>query len=219
MRSQVVAVVGVAALAALSACSSSSKSSSTAATTTIPATTTTAAPTSATLQAKLLKASDIGTQFTDGQYTASNPSDPAPCGGQSADAQVPPTLKVGSEIDLASPQAALVEEISVFSDATTAASNFADGLKNVSCASGTVGTGATAVKINFTTPQDVTSQTGGEQAKLINFTSAQFTGGVIGILSGDEVISFQFQVVAGAPTTTLPDTVTVAKQGFTRATS
>jgi hypothetical protein len=237
-RSVRIAAVGLMSGAALlSACSSSSKSSlssssSAASSATTEATPTTTAASSgggtltqAQAQAAMLKASDLGTGYTDGTFKPDDPKTPEPCGQQSVDAQIPPAFNVGSTVTSSSINAAFQEDYDGYNDAASATNAFNGKLAGVACTNATIvdDTGA-KTPVTFSAPTDVTSSVGGVKAVEVDVKSTDtsangFEGVLVAVQLPQGIVAFEFLSGNGTDTSTLPNPGDVAKQGVAKLTA
>lgn len=163
----------------------------------------------------MLTAADVsGFALTDGQFTAPDPTQPLPCGQPDPDNQFPPALQVGSELDSASPQAAIVETLAFYQDTETASKAFQAGVQGISCTSGNVVTGSQSIPVQLETPSDVTSQVGGDKAVQVHLTSSQFQAVVVAVSKDNAIATFQYQTTPDADTTELPNPTQLAALGI-----
>jgi len=172
-----------------------------------------AAPTEEQLQTLLLRASDVGVAFTDGTYTKlDRPMLCAAAGSPSFRQQTSPQVDVGSELDLASPQAALTEQIFVYVDAATARAALTVAKGGLDCSSGTsYNDDGTTTPITVGTPADVSTDLAVDSGFAWQLKTATVQGSAIAVVLGRVIVTLSFAAVAGADTSKLPNVLAVAK--------
>jgi hypothetical protein len=187
------------------------------ATTAAQGSTTTAANSVASVTEKATKAlltpPEIGTGFVTADYDPGQPSDPTPCGTPSADASVPPGVKVGTVIAKADTQQALQQEIMVYTDPDEATGAFEAGSAGLACPTGTAHyRDGTSSQLTISGPVDVSSQVGGDEASAWEVASPDLQGVVVAVRLEAAVVAFQFQAPANAANLR-PAPLTVVKAG------
>lgn len=165
-------------------------------------------------EAALLTPDDVGPGFTAGQWTPSDPSEPAPCGTPSVDATVPASVQVGTVMGLASTDQALRQEISVYDDDEEADTAFTTGTTGLACPTGTVTfTDGSTAPLTIVSPVDVTSEVGGDQALAWQLQGGGIQGVLVAVKLSAIVVTFQFTAPDTA-TDLQPAPLTVAKAGM-----
>jgi hypothetical protein len=162
----------------------------------------------------LLTPAEVGTGFTQGNYTPNDPNTPTACGSKSADAVVPPGVQVGTVIQNGTTNQAMLEEIAVYNDANQAGQAYTAGTNGLACTTGTVpGSGD---KVTISAPQDLTSQFE-ESTKATGWqiSGADIQAIVVAVQLQAAIVTFQFQAPAGVDATQ-PDPIAVAKTGYTK---
>jgi len=174
--------------------------------------------TEAQVQASLLTASDIAAGFTDGTYTKSDKSQPcAPAGSPSFRARTSPKIDVGARLVHATPQAALDEQIFVYSDAAAAQQALSVGKNGLNCASGTVYyTDGTRAPITISQAADVSADLGVDSGVAWQLRNKDVKGTQVAVALGPLVLTLSFAAAAGTDTTSLPDAITVARAAIAK---
>jgi hypothetical protein len=193
-----------------SSSSSSSSSTSSSSSSKSSSSSSSSGATAADLQRKMLKAAEVGIDFKDGKFTPDNTT-PQACGQPNTATQFPPVLDVGSLAQDTAGTALFQEEVSTYKDAATAAQAFDAGKQGVSCTQGTINDGSA---VTFSSPSDVSSDVNTPGAIEIDAQSSNFSAQLIAVRIGNTIVLFQFEAASSVDPSTLPNALTVAKNGL-----
>ena len=188
--------------------SSSSKSSSSSSN----SSSSSSCPTAADVQARLLKASDIGPDFSDSEFTDTHST--TPCGQPDVDEQVPPQIDVGH--DAFNDVGFFEEEAEVYKSAAEADKAEAAIKQSVSCPEPSAGSDGEPLQISG--PTDVTSQISPsvEEAFAYDVQTTEAQGKIIFVRNGPVIVQFSFFAQTGADTSQLPDEISVVNKGVAK---
>jgi hypothetical protein len=165
-------------------------------------------------RAALLTPEEVGPGFTAGDWTPSDPADPAPCGTPSVDATVPASVEAGTVMALATTSQALREEISLYDDEEEADTAFTTGTTGLNCPTGTVTfSDGTTAPLSIVAPVDVTNEVGGDQALAWQLQGGGIQGVLVAVKLSVIVVTFQFTAPDTA-TNLQPEPLAVAKAGM-----
>ena len=167
--------------------------------------------TDAELQDRMLTAQEIGPSFKDGTFSVDSTT-PTPCGEQNLNLQVPPVSDLGSQASDAATKAFFREELSVYDDDATAARAFDLGKQGLGCSQGTTSTGA---RFTFSAPRNVSSDLG-VPSIVIDYEVGTISGQLIAVQEGTHILSFQFEAPTNVDRATLPNALTITKQGLAK---
>ncbi|GEM_PF-6835930 len=163
----------------------------------------------------MLRAADLtGFTLTDGQFTPTPASSPLPCGQSSPDVAFPPALQVGSDIESASPQASIVEDLSFYADAATASQAFQAGVQGVSCSNGNVQAPSGSIPVQLQNPTDVTSQVGGDKAIQVEISGSGIQAVIVAATKDNAIVTFQYATTPDADLSKLPNPTQLAALGI-----
>jgi hypothetical protein len=241
---RLVTTFAVAALAvSLAACSSSGGGAKTSTTPSTPASSSSTASSSvattpspsetvsiADLSKTLLTPADLA--LTGATSTASTSSEhPLPCDpdtGKSLNQQFPATARAGVDIADDALQAAVSEEIRLFSDVTTAASALGAAKTGLTCATGSVRSDAGALPAQIKAPVDISANLNSDAKLSGNPVTAalvwQATAGgndlILAVIQeGRSLVLFTFQSPTGADVSKLPAPEAVIQAGLEKIVS
>ena len=177
-----------------------------------------ALPTQQQLEAALLKASDLGSDFTDGAYTKTN--NPLPCAGAGTPSfrkQTAPALDGGASLESAALQAALGEQIFIYADAAAAQQALTVAKNGLNCANGmSYSTDGTSRPIAISPATDVGSDLSVDAGFTWQLHNTTIQGTAAAIEIGPVILTLSFAAAAGADTSKLPDVLAVAKTAIAK---
>jgi hypothetical protein len=203
------------------ASSSSNSTSDSASASTSASSSSTRSFTEAELQARLITAKELGTNFAVDIYRR-NTDASTPCGTANPDRSAPPTIDVGS-VAKTTTGIRFEQEIGQFADAATAQRAFDLDIGGFSCTQGSiVSTGSsssTQTTLTFQRPQDRSSELNVEKAVEIDFQANGFHGQLFFVRMSAVVVQFVFQTVDSADTSTVPDASSVVRHALDRLAS
>ena len=170
------------------------------------------------LQARLLKASDIGSDFTDESFTPDTTS-PGPCGQPNVSSQYPPVVDVGSEASNGSGDLFFQQEVTTYNDAATGSKAYEATKESVNCSQSTVGSGSDAESNSFSKPTDVSSKFGVPEAVEVTFESGSVQGQIVIIHSGNSMVLFVFAGTTNADTSNVTGPDDLVRKGLAKLSS
>jgi hypothetical protein len=193
--------------------SRSTRSSSSSSSSTSSSSSSSGALTKSDIDARLVRAKDLGGDFQDETFTPDDNSTPTPCGTPNPSSQVPPKIDTGN--DMANGVAFLEEEVLVHNSATDADKWVQLFLNSASCPEPTIQEGE---PVQLSGPNDVASDLDVKADDAIEFdlqtTEAQ--GKIFVIRLGNVIVTYAFVAQQGADTSQLPNEIDVVNLGLNR---
>ena len=195
--------------------STSSSSSSSSSSSTSSSSSSSSELTDSEIESRLIKAKDLGPDFSDGTFTAGD-SDPTSCGGPSVNSQVPAEQRVGA--NSSSGVAFFEQEVLVYATSADAKKALALAKDSVSCPQPTTQGGGPA---SFGPPKDVSSDIDVpvDEAIQIALQTEEAQGSLIAARFGNVIVSFQFVAQKTADLSKLPDEFAIVNKGLSRLAS
>ena len=157
----------------------------------------------------MLTGAEVAPDFIDGTFSLD--TDPTNCGETNINAQVPPTVDVGSASSNGT--ASFQEETKVYSSAADAQKALDIFKAQTTCPSPTLAGGE---PVQFTPPKDVSSSltTPEEVAIEIDFQTTEAQGQLFVIKDGNAVAVFSFATQQGSDTSQLPQAIDIVNKGL-----
>jgi cytoskeletal protein RodZ len=170
-----------------------------------------------TVEQKLLKAKDIGSEFTDQTFTPSTQTTD-PCGNPNARAQVPPTKDVGSTATEASQNLFFEEEVEFYKNANDTKKAFDIAVNSLkTCSQGTLtdSSGSTS-SFSVSDTKDVSKELDVTKAIEFTVTAGDTTVIEVGARLDNCIATFTFAFPTSAGQSAVPDEIGISKDGIDR---
>ena len=170
-----------------------------------------------TVEQKLLKAKDIGSEFTDETFTPSTQTTD-PCGNPNARAQVPPTKDVGSTATEASQNLFFEEEVDFYKNANDTKKAFDIAVNSLkTCSQGTLtdSSGSTS-SFDVSDVKDVSKELDVTKAVEFTVTAGDTTVIEVGARLDNCIATFTFAFPTSAGQSAVPDEIGISKDGIDR---
>jgi cytoskeletal protein RodZ len=170
-----------------------------------------------TVEQKLLKAKDIGSEFTDQTFTPSTQTTD-PCGNPNARAQVPPTKDVGSTATEASQNLFFEEEVEFYKNANDTKKAFDIAVNSLkTCSQGTLtdSSGSTS-SFSVLDTKDVSKELDVTKAIEFTVTAGDTTVIEVGARLDNCIATFTFAFPTSAGQSAVPDEIGISKDGIDR---